>query len=309
MKKILLTAALSLCLAGPVFAAATPKGESVITADRITLGDVFDGVTKNADHYLAPAPEVGKTMTLGVYDLTRISRAFHLGWSPKSSAERVVIRRASNRIDRYDIQAALEKRLKEETGGQKFDMELLDRSVSFRVADLSDRTVTVNHLSYDAVKGEFSAVVSAAAEPGIKKEVKGRIHPISQIPVLCAPLRPGDVISADDIDYIDMHAADITPAMLTSAANLIGHSPRRGVPAMKPLIASDIQMPVLVKKGDLVTMTLKNSTMSLTTQGRALDNGAAGEAVRIMNSTSKQVIDGIVTGTMAVSVQSPQSLL
>lgn len=309
MKRLFLTAALSLCLAAPAYAAAVPKENSVVTTDQITLGDVFDGVTANAGHYLAPAPELGKTMTLGAYDLTRISNAFHLGWTPADGSARVVIRRASGMLDHYDVQAALEKRLKEETKGQKFDMELADRSISFRVSGGATRDVIIDRLSYDAVKGEFSAVVSAAAVPGVKKEVSGRIFPISQVPVLKTPLRPGDVISRDDVDYIDMHAADITPSMLTNADSLVGHSPRRGVSAMKPLMASDIQMPIVVKKGDLVTMVLKNKALNLTTQGRAMENGAEGDAIHVMNSSSKQVVDAVVTGALTVSIQPPQGNL
>ena len=84
--------AMTACLAAPAFATAIPKSDSVITHDQITLGDVFDGVTADADHYLAPAPELGKTITLGTYDLVRISDAFNLGWTPDGSTQHVARR-------------------------------------------------------------------------------------------------------------------------------------------------------------------------------------------------------------------------
>lgn len=304
IKKLMTAVALTACMTGYVGAAfaASPKTESVITHDRITLGDVFDGITENADYYLAPAPALGKTTTLNANDLTRISEAFNLGWTPDNNLRHVVIRRSSGEVDRFDIQAALQKELAAELKGQKFDMELLDRSISFRIPEDADRTVLVEGLKYDIAKGTFRAAVSVAKT---KKEVSGRVYPISRIPVLSAPKSPGDVIAASDIDYIEMRAPDITSSMMTDAARLIGQTPRRGIAALKPVTASDVRMPMIVKKGDLVTMVLKSSAISLTAQGRAMDNGAEGEAIRVMNNSSKQVVDAIVTGAQTVSIKPP----
>lgn len=306
--KLLLTGAMTLALSAQAFAAAAPKAQSVITHDQIVLGDVFSGVTGDADHYLAPAPAIGKTTTLNAYDLSRISDAFNLGWTGDSNTH-VVIRRASDEIDRYDIQAALESKLKDEMSGQKFDMDLDDRTVGFHVADATDHSVNVDHLSVDALHNSFKAVISAAAAPGLRKEVSGRYFPISRIPVLKAPLHTGDVISVNDIDYIEMRASDVTSAMMTQADDLIGQTPRRGIAAMKPITGSDVQMPLIVKKGDLVTMVLKAGALSLTTRGKALENGASGDAIHVMNSSSKQVVDAVVTGAQTVSIQPPQGTL
>ena len=81
MKKILTILAISVCVSSPVWAAAMPKAESIVTGDRITLGDVFDGVdSQQSSYYLAPAPQPGKELVLDVNDLSRISHALKLGW-------------------------------------------------------------------------------------------------------------------------------------------------------------------------------------------------------------------------------------
>jgi len=309
-KKLATATALIICMAAPAFAAPSPKADSVVTHDQITLGDVFDGVTADADHYLAPAPELGKTITLGTYDLERISKAFNLGWIPDGGNEsHVVIRRAADEIDHFAVQAALEKKLQEEMKGQRFEMELTDRSIGFHVPETADKGVTIEKLNYDAANSTFRAVVAAAAAPDARKEVSGHYYVINRIPVLKSPLIPGDVISANDVDYIDMRSSDITSSMVTEASDLVGQTPRRGINAMKPLTSSDIRLPVIVKKGDLVTMVLKNNSLSLTTQGRAMDSGAAGDAIRVMNSSSKLVVDAIITGSQTVSIKPPLGTL
>jgi len=305
IKHLMIATAMTLCMATAAYAQATPKAESIVLSDQITLGDVFDGVTADAGHYLAPAPEVGKTVTLGTYDLQRISDAFNLGWKPDGNGSHIIIRRGTDEIDNMDIQSAVEKDLRGKMHGQKFDTELTDKSIGFHIPGTTDRTVNVEKLNYDAVNSTFKAVVSPGAAPDMRREVSGHYYAVSSIPVLKAPLRPGDVISSNDIDFIDMRATDISSSMITESANLVGQTPRRGVAAMKPLVLNDVKLPIIVKKGDLVLMTLNNNAMNLTAQGRAMDNGSAGDNIHVMNSSSKQVLDAVVTGSEIVSVKPP----
>jgi flagella basal body P-ring formation protein FlgA len=310
VRRLILAVALvvsAACTAGHAFAA-IPKTESAVTGDQITLGDVFDGITDNAGYYLAPAPETGKTVTLNTNDLMRISQAFNLGWTPDSNFQQVVIRRSSSEINSREIKEALQKKLTEELKGQKLEAELFDSAARLQVPGNVDKTINIGNLSYNTAKNEFSAEISAAGAPGLKKEVAGKFYYINRVPVLKEPLRLGDVISSDDIDYIDMRAADITAGMVVDPGRLIGQTPRRGLAAMKPVTAGDVRLPILIKKGDLVTMLLKNEIINLTAQGRALDSGAAGDAIHVMNTTSKQVIDAVVAGPQTVNIKPPMSV-
>lgn len=304
-RNLMMTTILTMCLVGQAFAA-TPKTESVIMHDQITLGDVFDGVQNDADHYLAPAPAMGRSVTLDARDLSRISDAFHLGWTSSNGRESIVIRRASSEIDRHAIEKVLQDRLSEEMKGRKVEMELNDRTAGFRIAENADRTVEVVSLTVDALKGTFRATLSAA---GVQKEVRGRFYPITSLPVLKEPLRQGDVISAADIEYIDMRLSGVTSSMIVDARKLTGLTPRRGIAALKPITTGDVQMPTVVRKGDIVTMMLKSDVISLTAQGRAMENGAEGEAVTVMNLSSKQIVEATITGPQTVSVRPPSGVL
>jgi flagella basal body P-ring formation protein FlgA len=65
----------------------------------------------------------------------------------------------------------------------------------------------------------------------------------------------------------------------------------------------------MVKKGEMVTLTLRNSKLALTLQGKALQGGAEGDVVRVLNTASNQVVEGIVTGPQTVSVKAPSNRL
>ena len=60
--------------------------------------------------------------------------------------------------------------------------------------------------------------------------------------------------------------------------------------------AGDVQMPILVHKGDLVIIVLNTPSLQLTAQGKALEDGAMGAAIRVANTQSGRVIDAVVAG-------------
>ena len=78
---------------------------------------------------------------------------------------------------------------------------------------------------------------------------------------------------------------------------------KRGLRPGTPLQASFVQRPILVAKGSLVTIYLKVPRMTLTTKGKALENGSDGDTVRIANTRSKTIIQAEVIGMGKVSAQ------
>jgi flagella basal body P-ring formation protein FlgA len=78
---------------------------------------------------------------------------------------------------------------------------------------------------------------------------------------------------------------------------------------MRPVAVADIEAPALVKKGDLVTVVLKSGMLNLTVQGRAMQGGAEGDSVHVINTASNRLMEGVVTGQQTVAVQAPSDAL
>ena len=79
---------------------------------------------------------------------------------------------------------------------------------------------------------------------------------------------------------------------------------KRLIGADRPIRTAQIRRPLLIAKGGLVTIRLNYANMSLTAQGRSLDEGSLGDVVRITNSQSKNIVEARVTGANRVRVQS-----
>ena len=75
---------------------------------------------------------------------------------------------------------------------------------------------------------------------------------------------------------------------------------KEGAPAGGRGNANVGKTPIMVAKNSLVTVRLQNERMQLTVQGRALEDGAEGDVVRVMNTSSNTVVSAVVVDSGVV---------
>lgn len=310
---------MALCLAilpvnAPVFASpaeqvaptlSLSRGSVTVTDDMVRLGDLFTNTGTSGERPVDQAPLPGAQAVYDVYRLEAIARANGLAWQARSWSEKVVVRRAGQTIGdsqiRMAIRDALEKQLKL---GSKWEIELTNRDLALTLPLEKPATVAVQRLRHNAATGQFVAVISApAGDPKAKRlNVAGRLYRLVEVPTLIRRMANGDIIGKSDISWVTMRSEQVSRNVITSVEDLIGTTPARTVMAGKPLLAGDIRAPRIVTKGALVTLLLQTPHMILTSKGRALQHGAKGDVIRVMNSQSKTIIEGEVTGAGTVAV-------
>lgn len=306
MKKAVVAGVALMLLSGTAMAGnALPKSRVVLESDQVTLGDVFSGVTQSAGHVLAPAPAPGRDLILSSGDLQRISNAFHLGWKPLQGDEKTVISSVMTTIGLGDIRQALEKTLAERFPERKFDIDLPPSSYPIVLAGKFASKPEVTSLDYDPARGSFNAsllVQSTGQKKDFTAEISGKLFKLIEVPVLSGNLRAGSIIKESDITYVTMRDGDVGQNTLLDAAELTGQTPRRGVVALKPLQGADITTPNTIEKGALVTVILKKGKLSLSVKGKALEAGADGATIRVLNTSSNKTVEAKITGPETVSV-------
>lgn len=316
MKKMIVTTAgkyavaavmLAAMIGAPAAEAASPRAHVTLSGGSLTLGDVFPDANANRAHVLAPAPAVGQDMVLGAGDLMRISNAFNLGWNPDASPVRQTVVSAQGvRIVGSEIMGAIESAVEAELG-----IDTVELGFDTPIDTVAFRTETTPQIEVSAVKLDrsrdvFSADVKFVDANGRAQgafTAVGRFYATLEVPVLAHAVKAGDEIRAGDIDYVRIRTNAVAGRMIVNAEDLVGMSPRRTLPAGKVISATDLAMPRLVKKGQLVTMVLKTPVMSLTVQGKALSDGAQGEVIKVSNTSSQKIIDAVVSGHQEVTVQ------
>lgn len=115
-------------------------------------------------------------------------------------------------------------------------------------------------------------------------------------------IRAQTVLTEQDFTLV---AAEI-PGAVTDPALAIGLEARITLYAGRPIAASDIGPPALVDRNQTVSLIFRSGGLSILTEGRALERGAAGEVIRVMNLTSRATVSGTITPDGSVIVVAPQ---
>ncbi|MGF7177755.1 flagellar basal body P-ring formation chaperone FlgA [Azospirillum doebereinerae] len=187
----------------------------------------------------------------------------------------------------------------------RLQMELDTRAVELR-APQGAGGLTVENLYYSPVQGRFAAeIVVSNTQPTVRLPVAGRAFGVVQVPVLSRRVVPGDVIGPADVDWQDVRADQTSSDTAATDAQLIGMTPKRGVPTNQQVRLRDLQSPRMIDKGALVTITLATDSLSLTTQGKALQDGGRGDVIRVVNTQSNRIVEATVAGPNIVAVAKP----
>ena len=299
------------------------KAQIVVEGDKVLLGDIFDvgafAAAPEAAHVaVLAAPKPGDSLLLDALALQRFAAKQHIDWPNTQALTAIKIERAGIPVGADAIEAALRDGLAAQ-GLQGHLGIRLSSPPALYVATGISASLSIDTLSVDGTTGQFQAMLRAPANDpaGVTARVLGRAYQITELPVLTRDIKPGETISAHDIVLTEMPSEKLGQNVLTATDDIVGRAPKRMIRAGTPLRLGDVEAPILVKKDAIVTMIMRAPGMTLTAEGRALEQGAKGDAVKIMNTNSKRTViatvedDGVVsvgqTGSAALAANIPPS--
>ncbi|MFN7666674.1 MAG: flagellar basal body P-ring formation chaperone FlgA [bacterium] len=115
-------------------------------------------------------------------------------------------------------------------------------------------------------------------------------------------LSAGEIIAQGDLQILSVPARDLSSNAVVDLKSLVGMEVKRTLKEGTIIRKNAIAAPLLVRKKDLITLTVETNQMRLTAQGQAMDDGAMGDVIRVMNLTSKKVISAVVSGKQSATV-------
>ena len=299
-------AALFLLLTLPFAAAAAPLLKPAVTVREplIRLGDLFDDVGERAQVAVATSPPPGSRMVLGSSWLAALADSQHIGWQPTSRFDQVVVERATREVGADEISQRLLEALSERTPVTNAELKLDAPTLHLAVAATDTGPLAVDGLTLDPRSGRFAAFVSVSStnDGGERLRVSGRLIRMAEVPVPARLLAAGETIVAGDVTTITLRTDRVSADLLLQTSDLVGKAPRRSLRPGEPVHASDVEVPLVVHRGTLVTILLETSALRLSTEGKAMDDGGMGAVIRVANTKSSRVIDAVVTGPGFVTI-------
>jgi flagella basal body P-ring formation protein FlgA len=303
--------ALTFCAGLALAFAATPAQAEVmlrpnvlVDGDVVKLGDLFDNLPDHADTPVARSPAPGRRATVDSEWLGRVARNYGVAWKPASNFDQAVVERSGVVISHEQIEQELRNALSSEDLPKNSDIELTNRAIDITIPTGESTAVAIRDMSYDKRYARFSATVEVPANsPGAQRvRVTGRVYAMVDVPVLSHAINRGEVIAARDLSFIRQREDGLRHDILTDADQLIGMTPKQPMRSGQMVSMNDLQKPVAVPRGGLVTMVLKFGPMTLTAQGRAVEPGALGDTIRVANATSNQIVEAKIDGPNTVTV-------
>lgn len=287
--------------------AAFLRGEVTVENDVIRLADLFAEAGERGDRVVASAPAPGRRNVIGAEELRRIARRAGLRWQPASRYDRVVVRRAARVVGTDELKEMVRGSLLALGMPKSYRIALSKSDMTLHAATDVSRQVQLSNPRYDARSGRFSAVfvVPTGVESDSRVQVTGDVYQVVDVPVLAARARRGEIIRKRDLTTVKLRRSAIMRDAILDPAEIVGMTPKRYLREGVPLRPADLQPPTLVHKGSLVTLTLRTDRMLITARARAIDSGARGEVVRVVNPRSKSTVEGVVAGPGLVTVSSP----
>lgn len=119
--------------------------------------------------------------------------------------------------------------------------------------------------------------------------------------VAARPLRAAQIVGHADVDLRAGELTALPDNVLNDPTQAIGHHTRFAVAAGAPLRATMLRMPDAVRQGRDVQVVSVGTGFRVSAEGRALNNAAPGEAVRV-RMPNGQIVNGIARADGSVEL-------
>jgi len=145
--------------------------------------------------------------------------------------------------------------------------------------------------------GLVSGSAPATLTPGTSAAKAAPAPEFRQVVVAATNLPAGQVLQRDSLKLDRMEADKISKAHYLENQGLEGQELLRAVRAGEPIRVSDLRPATLVKRGEMVLMTIGTpATFEISVKAEAMQDGRVGEQIKLRNTESGRTLSGVVTG-------------
>ena len=154
----------------------------------------------------------------------------------------------------------------------------------------------------DRVYGNTALLIRCPLNTTWKLHLPVSIEVFADVAVASTPLVKGQILDAAAISLQKTNIARLKNGYFDEIAALAGLEVRRGLPVGTVLTQRNLQPRLLVKSGQRVTLVLNYRGLQVKSSGRALQSARMGQRVRVRNSQSQKIVEGVVSGEGLVKI-------
>ena len=314
IRTTLATISALLALALPAQAAddgiATPtlRASITVTSDVVRVGDLIDNAGSAALIPVYRSPDLGTTGALPVAQVLSVLRAKQVIGVMTGDIKEVSVTRLARTLANKDLENAIASTLERRFGlGEAANITVtFDRGVSDMRLDASN-TGTLQPVAtrYDARSGRFDIAFEVNNDNNpmpTKLRFTGTAIETVEVAVLTRDIERTEMLKSSDVTQERRPKAEVTGEAATRD-RAVGMQLRRPMRAGTPIRVADIAKPEFVQRDQNVTIIYQVPGLYLTTRGKAIESGAEGDTVNVLNVQTKRTLTGVVTARGQITVQ------
>jgi flagella basal body P-ring formation protein FlgA len=293
----------------------TLKASATVTGDIVRIGDLVENAGAVADVPIFRAPDLGQTGSVPVASVLEAVRGHHIIGLDSRGLSAVSVTHAARAITTKDVEARILLALAGKYGlpdssnlAVVFDNEV--RTVAVEATATSE--LAVAHLSFEPRTTRFDVAFElpgSAVARRLSLRFTGSLTETFQAVVPTHEIAQGQVIKVSDLAVERRPKASSTPTTLTTIDQAQGLSTKHALRAGQVIRQADVAKPELVGRGETVTIVFQVPGILLTILGKAVEPGALGDVISVVNVQSKHTLQATVIGPGRVSVNAPTARL
>ncbi|MCW2308324.1 flagellar basal body P-ring formation chaperone FlgA [Rhodobium gokarnense] len=307
---LLLTAAA--VLTAPAHADGEPRLKAhVAVADPIvTVGDFFDNAGPLAREPLFRAPDLGEVGNVAAWQVVDAARSVGLHVISTGGLDEVTVARTALTLTRDDLVKVITDTIADRAriaSRDSLNVTLTNAPDDISASPTSVEPLRLVSLNWSRNTGRFTAdFVIDQAERKKRIRLNGSAQEMIAVAVLARSYDRDEIVSRNDILVEKVPAVQTNARYVVDPEKIAGLAARRNLPARRPLAASDFAPPMLVRRGETVTIVYEAPGLLLTARGQAQESGAENDMVNVSNTQSRRIVRTRVIGRGKVSVTTAQ---
>jgi len=154
------------------------------------------------------------------------------------------------------------------------------------------------------LKGNVRLVAIISVNGVVKNKIRlsGWVDVFESVVCACRNLKKGEIIEEDDLYLARKNISHLSSKTLTDTGKTVGLMLKHTIKKDTCIKEWMLEKPLVVKRGDMITILAESGALRMTAPGRVLAKGHMGELIRVQNSMSKKVIYARVINNSTVRV-------
>jgi len=289
------------------------RASITVESELVRIGDMIDNAGSAAQIAIYRAPDLGTTGSLPTAQVIAALRAHKVIGVDTRDIKAVSVTRLARTIEGKEIESRVAQALEHRKGlGEAANLSLtFDRDLQdVRLEAWNTGAMQPVSSRYEPRNGRFEVTFEIGNEINgtpARLRFTGFVIETVEAAVLTRNVDRGEVLKSSDVITERRPKAE-AGGDAAARGQAVGMQMRRQLRAGQAVRAADLGKPDLVQRDDNVTLIYETTGLYLTMRGKAIDGGAEGDTVSVLNLQSKRTVSGVVIGRgqVAISVAMPR---